>query len=63
LRKPSEDTFTLEQNGWGRRRFAPAQPGSEYSHLEGRRDEYAADTRPRAGEVYTGERTVAPCPL
>ena len=47
----------------GRRRFAPAQPGSEYSRLEGRRDGNAADTRPRAGEVFRGERTVAPCPL
>ena len=47
----------------GRRRFAPAQPGSEYSLLVERRDEYAADTRPRAGEVYAGERTVAPCPV
>ena len=47
----------------GRRRFAPAQPGSEYSRFEGRRDENAADTRPRAGEVFRGESTVAPCPL
>ena len=47
----------------GRRRFAPAQPGSEYSLFVGRRDEYAADTRPRAGEVFRGESTVAPCPL
>ena len=46
----------------GRRRFAPAQPGSEYSLFVGRRDGNAADTRPRAGEVYAGERTVAPCP-
>lgn len=47
----------------GRRRFAPAQPGSEHSLFVGRRDEYAADTRPRAGEVFRGESTVAPCPL
>lgn len=47
----------------GRRRFAPAQPGSEYSRLEGRRDGNAADTRPRAGEVFTGGRRVAPCPV
>ena len=47
----------------GRRRFAPAQPGSEYSRFEGRRDGNAADTRPRAGEVFRGESTVAPCPL
>ena len=46
----------------GRRRFAPAQPGSEYSRFVGRRDGNAADTRPRAGEVYAGERTIAPCP-
>ena len=39
----------------GRRRFAPAQPGSEYSRFVGRRDGNAADTRPRAGEVFTGE--------
>ena len=44
----------------GRRRFAPAQPGSEYSRFVGRRDGNAADTRPRAGEVFTGGRTVAP---
>lgn len=47
----------------GRRRFAPAQPGSVYSRFEGRRDANAADTRPRAGEVFTGESTVAPCPV
>ena len=47
----------------GRRRFAPAQPGSEYSRFDGRRDGNAADTRPRAGEVFTGGRTVAPCPV
>lgn len=47
----------------GRRRFAPAQPGSEYSLIVGRRDENAADTRPHAGEVFRGESTVAPCPL
>ena len=47
----------------GRRRFAPAQPGSEYSRFVGRRDGNAADTRPRAGEVFTGGRTVAPCPV
>ena len=47
----------------GRRRFAPAQPGSEHSRFEGRRDGNAADTRPRAGEVFRGESTVAPCPL
>ena len=44
----------------GRRRFAPAQPGCEYSRFVGRRDGNAADTRPRAGEVFTGGRTVAP---
>ena len=47
----------------GRRRFAPAQPGSEYSRFDGRRDGNAADTRPCAGEVFTGGRTVAPCPV
>ena len=47
----------------GRRRFAPAQPGSEYGRFVGRRDGNAADTRPRAGEVFTGGRTVAPCPV
>ena len=47
----------------GRRRFAPAQPGSEHSRFEGRRDGNATDTRPRAGEVFRGESTVAPCPL
>lgn len=47
----------------GRRRFAPAQPGSEYSRFDGRRDGNAADTRPRADEVFTGGRTVAPCPV
>ena len=47
----------------GRRRFAPAQPGSEYSRFDGRRDGNAPDTRPRAGEVFTGGRTVAPCPV
>ncbi len=47
----------------GRRRFAPAQPGSEYSRFDGRRDGNVADTRPRAGEVFTGGRTVAPCPV
>ena len=47
----------------GRRRFAPAQPGCEYSRFVGRRDGNAADTRPRAGEVFTGGRTVAPCPV
>ena len=33
----------------GRRRFAPAQPGSEYSRFDGRRDGNAADTRPPRG--------------
>lgn len=56
-------TRSTSKKHLGRRRFAPAQPGSEYSRFEGRRDGNAADTRPRAGEVFRGERTVAPCPV
>ena len=73
----SRDDAARRENSWasrpktrypskkhlGRRRFAPAQPGSEYSRFVGRRDGNAADTRPRAGEVFRGESTVAPCPL
>ena len=60
LGKPSDDTFTLDKYGWGRRRFAPAQPGCENSGFVGRRDEYAADTRPRRVRSSEGKAQLPP---
>jgi hypothetical protein len=63
LRKPSEDTFSFDKNIWDGGGSHRRSRAVSTAIFDGRRDGNAAATRPRAGEVFRGESTVAPCPL
>jgi hypothetical protein len=60
LRPTSPMNLRPRKNGWGRRRFAPAQPGDGTVDLEGRRDENVSDARPSARGCPLGKNLLPP---
>ena len=63
LGKPSEDTSSLEKNIWDGGGSHRRSRAASTAALMDVATETPLTPAPRAGEVFTGGRTVAPCPV